>query len=1076
MANQYKPLWIDPFENILYAGWQNTQSAPSLVFKQGDKIDIELFLVKRGISSSSQEEVEFPAGSTIRFAVGKLDTPPTAGTMVISYDGEQTGNIPHNSTAATIQTALNAVSTIASAGGVVVSVVSSTIFRIAFNEVGARPAPLLDTTGLSPTSSGKVITARVGTSTLPALYLFKVNQSVAVFQNNWVDSPQPTITATTLVANQTKRVTISPIPLSGTWTLSTTPSIARLVEDAGDEDDVPTYWTQTVSSRLGAFTSSFLGEDGRPIWNMSVIQIGSTSWDFTVRNDYDVPVGYTMPFTVDGNFTKFPSKVSTVNFDTVEVEYLLDGAESVTASLEIEVESPSGDKWTVLQTSCTIVNDLIDQANYTPLVLETLVTEAPLNGLQYARKNGDWVPVELDGNNIPDYNNFVTYTVGNQVYFQGKLYRMVNAAGAAGYDPIGHPSYWESLSGSSPDLSGYAPIVHTHTISDVLNLQSGLDNKANVSHNHNVFTLSGVYASGAEDGDMVRIFNPSLYGNPGDNLLISRPVTWWETPRGVQPMPNIVFSGSYYLSDGYGGYYGGNAQATISFSKYLNRLNTGNVTLFTGGINNSFSLHWQTGNPEGYYNFGSEYYGDTLNIEILGSNGVFTSPSFSDPTEGVAIQLGLDGSAPSSMTWADIIWSGGGQSATLPYSFEQVRPTSVDEPVMKRGLLQSFIQELNRFRAFSFTPSTSYPDYNLVWRSGTNKFELDNSFGASIDTLTNNFSFYALKSGTTFTGKVNFTATLSTAPLNIAPASIPSSTVNGDIWIGPTSNALSVRGTDGATRQTAMTGSQQTFTQPQVIATTTTATTPALRITNLSTTGTAHSLVVEDNTNPDTTSFIINNVGAVGIQKDPATWTHITGTALDVSGRAMFSPTTAQNPSLNLGATACNTAPTWATAGDIWITNATSPKLAFQTGGVNYYCVVANQFNTFTGQVAISGTSATNPQLAITQGGSANALTITTTGSGRALVVEDATSPDTTATVIDNAGNVGIGVNPNTFVATQKLEVEGAVKAQSITFDGTAQFKVNAVQSHTGGNDTHELLISYNGSTYKVGMTLVSTP
>jgi len=396
MANQYKPLWIDPFDNILYSGWQNTQSAPTLVFKQGDKIDIELFLVKRGITSSSQDTVEFPEGSTIRFAVGKLDTPPTAGTMVISYNGEQTGNIPYNASASAIQTALNAVGSIAASGGVVVSVVSSTIFRIAFEANGPRPAPLIDTTGLLPTSSGKVITVRAGTSTLPAIFIFKVNQSVAVFQNDWVDSQQPTVTATTLVANQTKRVTISPVPLAGTWTLDTTPSIARLVDDAGDEDDVATYWTQTVSSRLGAFASSFIGEDGRPIWNMSVIQIGSNSWDFTVRNDYPVPVGYTMPFTVDGNFTKFPSKVSTVNFDTVEVEYLLDGADSVTASLEIEVESPSGDKWTVLQTSCTIVNDLIDQAVYTPLTLEVPIMEAPVDGTPYLRKDGAWSP-DIDG-------------------------------------------------------------------------------------------------------------------------------------------------------------------------------------------------------------------------------------------------------------------------------------------------------------------------------------------------------------------------------------------------------------------------------------------------------------------------------------------------------------------------------------------------------------------------------------------------------------------------------------------------------------------------------------------------------
>lgn len=188
----------------------------------------------------------------------------------------------------------------------------------------------------------------------------------------------------------------------------------------------------------------------------------------------------------------------------------------------------------------------------------------------------------------------------------------------------------------------------------------------------------------------------------------------------------------------------------------------------------------------------------------------------------------------------------------------------------------------------------------------------------------------------------------------------------------------------------------------------------------------------------------------------------------------VITTTTATTPSLNLGS-AISTVPTNAVNGDIWITNATAPKIAFQTQGTNYYCVVANQFNTFTGGVAISGTSSSNAQLAVSQAGSATAVTISTTGTGKALVVSDE-SPETTATVIDNSGNLGVGVDPATWSAANKVEIVGAVKAQSITFDGTAQFKVNGTQAHATGANTHDLLISFNGSTYRVPMIFVSTP
>lgn len=399
MATRYTPLWIDPFENRLYTGWQNTQPAIPLVFKQGDKTELELFLVKKAIGANYQDTMEFPAGSTIRVAIGKLDSRATAGAFTISYGGNTTADLSYNASLATISAAINGLASITSAGGVTLESISDTTYKLSFNVVGTRTALAVDATGLVPTSSSKIIVARAGSLTAKAIYIFKVYQSVCVYQNSWADSPSPSITVTELATNRTKRVEISPPPLSGSWSLTTTNAIQPLVdEEGGDETDVPTYWTQTVTSRLPAFATSFNNENGDPIWQMDVLRIDLSAWDFSVKTDYEIPVGYTMPFTVSGNFTKFPSKIGTLDFNTLEVEYLLDGATSVSAYLEVEVEYSTGEKWTVLQTTCSIINDLIDQSSYSPNTFETPLTDAPSDGDLYARQNGNWVSFTPEDN------------------------------------------------------------------------------------------------------------------------------------------------------------------------------------------------------------------------------------------------------------------------------------------------------------------------------------------------------------------------------------------------------------------------------------------------------------------------------------------------------------------------------------------------------------------------------------------------------------------------------------------------------------------------------------------------------
>jgi hypothetical protein len=82
----------------------------------------------------------------------------------------------------------------------------------------------------------------------------------------------------------------------------------------------------------------------------------------------------------------------------------------------------------------------------------------------------------------------------------------------------------------------------------------------------------------------------------------------------------------------------------------------------------------------------------------------------------------------------------------------------------------------------------------------------------------------------------------------------------GDIWIASGGVNLNFRDGSGAWRICATLSNGNVFSAVQTVSVNSTS--PALRVTQ---TGTGHSLLVEDSTNPDTTPFVITNTGATVI-------------------------------------------------------------------------------------------------------------------------------------------------------------------------------------------------------------------
>ena len=124
---------------------------------------------------------------------------------------------------------------------------------------------------------------------------------------------------------------------------------------------------------------------------------------------------------------------------------------------------------------------------------------------------------------------------------------------------------------------------------------------------------------------------------------------------------------------------------------------------------------------------------------------------------------------------------------------------------------------------------------------------------------------YALLSGATFTGKANFTPVSGVAGLNVGiGGTSAASTTNGDLWIATGGVNLNYRDGNGAWRIVAVTTSLNTFSSPQIIDTT--STTTALRVTQK---GTGNAIQVEDSTTPDSTAFVVDQHGKVGIGVAP---------------------------------------------------------------------------------------------------------------------------------------------------------------------------------------------------------------
>ena len=331
-----------------------TTTPESAVF--GDTPDITVRLVE-----SNDDGVDLPwryvdlTGYSIRVAIGNPGGDPTAGTFTLTFNGDTTAALPFNATAAEIDTELNGLASMVTAGGCTVSAVSAG-YQVAFDTVGAQNIITATTDGLFPSSSAYIYESITGDGSTSEVQVVTLEVDNSAYVELTTDIAAPSATVTTVregvtdTTSELQRVEISGDPYLGTWSVTIAGSTSAAI---------------AVDADLADITTAIEGIAGIGAGN--VVVTGSVL-DFTIQ--FAASLGNIGTAVIDvANLTGSVGKTGQLDLNTNQMLELLAGAASASSTLEIvKYDTGNSTSSTVLQQAITCRQDVIPDspASVTP--------------------------------------------------------------------------------------------------------------------------------------------------------------------------------------------------------------------------------------------------------------------------------------------------------------------------------------------------------------------------------------------------------------------------------------------------------------------------------------------------------------------------------------------------------------------------------------------------------------------------------------------------------------------------------------------------------------------------------------
>lgn len=428
MATTAQRLIINVETGTLVPAFESVVGTTSPRYTLGDTTPVELYLVKTTGSTGTTSQVPFPAGATVRLAVGVVNQQPTSGTWALTFGADTATGLAFNATASALETALNALPSITAAGGVTVAKVGNQ-YQITFTNVGARADFTGGSLSLVPASQVGIQTLQQGDASTREVVLVALAVSPIAQTSTFTDVAAPSGSYGPNNFSLTGGVRGGGFKLQLQYTQGTS---------------TRTVWTNTISpfasfSDISQAIFSALTNDGwgsvtgnltTNAWGLQVSGVDYLSWrvDFTAPV-FSTPITVVAPTVVGINttgITALAGKVGELSLATVEAIAYLNTQESKTAKVEVEVEA-AGDVQTLIQTNCELAGQVIVSGAFAPLTADVPLGESVANN-RFIRRDADQTLDPTSTNQI--WENLTGVTTPTGVDLVGALTNAVTPSAA----------------------------------------------------------------------------------------------------------------------------------------------------------------------------------------------------------------------------------------------------------------------------------------------------------------------------------------------------------------------------------------------------------------------------------------------------------------------------------------------------------------------------------------------------------------------------------------------------------------------------------------------------------------------
>lgn len=233
-----RTLYIDTDENRFVRG-PNDDGAVSLTeFFNGDDDDLQIhFLQRTGIPGRTYRFVNKSAAS-VKAGLGQVRRALTGGTWTITFGANTTTELAYNASASIVETALNALASVTSAGGVTVSKAANyQRYTVTFDDVGSRTAFSVNDESLIPDVTAAISERVEGDVDTREVQVISLDCDPACFQDTFTDLPTSvtatpsTQTAGSSATSEVQKIAFDTAPTEGTFTI-TVPQDTRSVTAA----------------------------------------------------------------------------------------------------------------------------------------------------------------------------------------------------------------------------------------------------------------------------------------------------------------------------------------------------------------------------------------------------------------------------------------------------------------------------------------------------------------------------------------------------------------------------------------------------------------------------------------------------------------------------------------------------------------------------------------------------------------------------------------------------------------------------------------------------------------------------